>query len=183
MSALIAASRNPRFAAEVVLVLSDTPEAAGLAAARQAGVSARSLDFRGFAGREAFEAELQGQLIAGGVELVCLAGFMRVLSRKFVEQWRGRILNIHPSLLPEFRGLHTHERVLAEARSEHGCTVHHVAAELDAGPIVAQARVPVLPGDDVSALAARVLVEEHRIYPQAVDAVARALRACPPPAT
>ena len=102
---------------------------------------------------------------------------MRILSADFVVQWRGRILNIHPSLLPELRGLHTHERALAEARLEHGCTVHFVSAELDAGPIIAQARIPVLAGDDAEALAARVLVEEHRIYPQALDAVARALRA------
>ena len=116
-------------------------------------------------------------LAAAEVELVCLAGFMRILSPAFVERWRGRILNIHPSLLPDLKGLHTHERALAEGRAEHGCTVHFVTADLDAGPIVAQARVPVLPGDDADRLAARVLVEEHRIYPQALDAVARALRA------
>ncbi len=102
---------------------------------------------------------------------------MRILSAEFVERWYGRILNIHPSLLPDLRGLHTHERALAEARAEHGCTVHYVSAELDAGPTIAQARVPVLPGDDAEALAARVLVEEHRIYPLALDTVARALRA------
>jgi phosphoribosylglycinamide formyltransferase-1 len=102
---------------------------------------------------------------------------MRILSSNFVERWRGRILNIHPSLLPDLRGLHTHERALAEARREHGCTVHYVSEELDAGPIIAQARIPVLAGDDAETLAARVLVEEHRIYPQALDAVARALRA------
>ena len=109
------------------------------------------------------------------MELICLAGFMRVLSAEFVGRWAGRILNIHPSLLPDLRGLHTHERALAEGRAEHGCTVHYVSAELDAGPIIAQARVPVLPGDDVDNLAARVLVEEHRIYPLALNAVARAL--------
>ncbi len=115
-------------------------------------------------------------LAGAGVELICLAGFMRILSAAFVERWRGRILNIHPSLLPDLRGLHTHERALAEARAEHGCTVHFVTADLDAGPIVAQARVPVLPGDDPERLAGRVLIEEHRIYPQALDAVARAVR-------
>jgi phosphoribosylglycinamide formyltransferase-1 len=108
--------------------------------------------------------------------MVCLAGFMRVLSASFVEGWKGRMLNIHPSLLPNLRGLNTHERALAGGLAEHGCTVHFVTAELDAGPILARARVPVLPEDDVSALAARVLKEEHRIYPQALEAVARSLR-------
>jgi phosphoribosylglycinamide formyltransferase-1 len=176
MTALIAAACNPKFPAEVALVLSDNPSAAGLVVARQAGVTAKALDFQSFPGRDAFEAELQNQLVAAHIELVCLAGFMCILSAKFVEPWSGRILNIHPSLLPDLRGLHTHERALAEARREHGCTVHYVTAHLDAGPIIAQARVPVLPGDDVGALAARVLVEEHRIYPEALDAVARALR-------
>ena len=177
MRALIEAARSPKFLAEIVLVLSDNPDAAGLSAARELGVSAKAIDFRSLAGKRAFEAELHVNLASAGVDLVCLAGFMRILSADFVVQWRGRILNIHPSLLPELRGLHTHERALAEARREHGCTVHFVSAELDAGPIIAQARIPVLAGDDAEALAARVLVEEHRIYPQALDAVARALRA------
>ncbi len=128
-------------------------------------------------GKPAFEAALQTRLLGVQVEIVCLAGFMRVLSAAFVERWRGRMLNIHPSLLPNLRGLHTHERALAQGLAEHGCTVHLVEAELDAGPILAQARVPVLPGDDAGALAARVLKEEHRIYPEALDAVARSLRA------
>ena len=109
-------------------------------------------------------------------ELVCLAGFMRILSAGFVERWERRILNIHPSLLPDLRGLNTHERALAEGRAEHGCTVHYVSAELDAGPTIAMASVPVLPGDDPESLAARVLVEEHRIYPEALEAVARTVR-------
>ncbi len=149
MKALIAAARQPDFAAEIALVLSDKPEAAGLATAREAGVTAEAIDFRSFSGKPAFEAALDARLRAAGVELICLAGFMRILSADFVERWEGRILNIHPSLLPDLRGLHTHERALAEGRAEHGCTVHFVSAELDAGPIVAQARVPVLPGDDV----------------------------------
>ncbi len=177
MTALVAAARRPHFPAEVALVLSDRPDAAGLEAARQAGVAAEAIDFRGFAGKPAFEAALDARLRAARVELVCLAGFMRILSADFVDRWEGRILNIHPSLLPDLRGLHTHERALAEGRTEHGCTVHHVSAELDAGPIVAQARVPVLPGDDPDTLAARVLVEEHRIYPEALEAVALALGA------
>ena len=177
MSALIEAARKPEFSAQISLVLSDNPNAPGLAVAREAGVVAGAIDFRSLPGKEEFEAALHTQLVATGVELVCLAGFMRILSRDFVDRWRGRILNIHPSLLPELRGLHTHERALAELREEHGCTVHYVTAELDAGPIVAQARIPIFPRDDAEALAERVLFEEHRIYPQALDAVARALRA------
>ena len=175
MNALIMAARNPNFAAEIVLVVSDLPDAAGLLAAREGGVGAVSLDFRSLARKEAFEDELERVLRQAGVELICLAGFMRILTARFVTGWRGRILNIHPSLLPDFRGLHTHQRVLAEGRREHGCTVHYVVGKLDAGPIIAQARIPVLPSDGVPALAARVLAEEHRIYPRAVDAIARSL--------
>jgi len=177
MSALIEAARAPGFAAEVALVLSDKPAAAGLGAARAAGVAAEALDYRRFSGKPEFEAAVTAALAAADVELICLAGFMRILSAGFVERWRGRILNVHPSLLPDLKGLHTHERAIAEGRAEHGCTVHFVTADLDAGPIVAQARVPVLPDDDADGLAARVLVEEHRIYPMALEAVARALRA------
>ncbi|RBP15826.1 phosphoribosylglycinamide formyltransferase-1 [Roseiarcus fermentans] len=180
MSALIEAARHEAFPAEVALVLSDKPAAAGLAAARAAGIDAAGLDARGFAGKPAFEAAMTAALAAAEVELVCLAGFMRILSPAFVTRWRGRILNIHPSLLPDLRGLDTHERALMEGRAEHGCTVHFVTADLDAGPIVAQARVPVLPGDDAARLAARVLAEEHRIYPQALAAVAEAVRAARP---
>ncbi len=177
MKALITAARRSDFPAEIALVLSDRPRTAGLEAAREAGVAAEAIHFRLFPGKPAFEAALDARLRAAGVELVCLAGFMRILSADFVERWVGRILNIHPSLLPDLRGLHTHERALAERRAEHGCTVHHVSAELDAGPIVAQARVPVLPGDNAESLAARVLAEEHRLYPEALKAVASALRA------
>jgi phosphoribosylglycinamide formyltransferase-1 len=177
MKALIEAARGRDFPAEIALVLSDKPQAAGLEAARAAGVAVEALDTRGFAGKPEFEAAVTAALAAADIELICLAGFMRILSAAFVERWRGRILNIHPSLLPDLKGLHTHERALAEARAEHGCTVHFVTADLDAGPIVAQARVPVLRDDDPDRLAARVLVEEHRIYPQALDAVARAVRA------
>jgi phosphoribosylglycinamide formyltransferase 1 len=177
MSALIEAARHEGFPAEIALVLSDKPQAAGLAAAREAGVDARALDYRQFPGKPEFEAAMTAALVSAGVEVVCLAGFMRILSAAFVERWRGRILNVHPSLLPDLKGLHTHERALDEARAEHGCTVHFVTADLDAGPIVAQARVPVLPDDDAVKLAARVLVEEHRIYPLALGVVARAVRA------
>jgi len=177
MRALIAAARAPDFAAEIALVLSDRPGAAGLEVARKIGVAAEALDFRSYSGKAEFESALDQRLRAARVELICLAGFMRILSPAFVERWSGRILNIHPSLLPDLRGLKTHERALAEGRSGHGCTVHYVSADLDAGPVIVQARVPVLTGDDAETLAARVLIEEHRIYPLALDKVARALGA------
>jgi phosphoribosylglycinamide formyltransferase 1 len=180
MSALIEAARSPDFAAEIVLVISDRPDAPGLSVARKAGVAAEAIDFRAYPGKAAFEAALEARLRAAGTEIVCLAGFMRVLSPPFVERWKGRLLNIHPSLLPNLRGLNTHQRALAQGLSEHGCTVHFVTAELDAGPIIAQARAPILPGDDAEALAARVLKEEHRIYPEALNAVARSLSAAAP---
>ena len=176
MSALIEAARSPDFSGEIVLVLSDDPAAAGLSLARNLGVAAEAINSRAYAGKPAFEAALATRLTSASVEIVCLAGFMRVLSPSFVERWRGRMLNIHPSLLPNLRGLNTHARALAQGLSEHGCTVHLVTAEVDAGPILARARVPVLPSDDVGALAARVLEEEHRIYPQALDELARSLR-------
>ena len=177
MSALIEAARAPSFPAEIVLVLSDEPAAAGLPIARDAGVAAQAIDYRAYPAKEAFEAALDARLLAASAEIVCLAGFMRVLSPPFVGRWKGRMLNIHPSLLPNLRGLHTHQRALAQGLAEHGCTVHFVTAELDAGPIIAQARVRVIKGDDVDALAARVLKEEQRIYPEALNAVARSLRA------
>jgi phosphoribosylglycinamide formyltransferase-1 len=179
MSALIEAARAPDFAAEIVMVLSDKPGAPGLAIARKAGVASEAIDFRAFPGKAAFEAALDARLRAERAEIVCLAGFMRVLSPPLVERWKGRILNIHPSLLPNLRGLNTHERALRDGLAEHGCTVHFVTAELDGGPTIAQARVPVMPGDDAAALAARVLIEEHRIYPAALNAVARSLAAAP----
>jgi phosphoribosylglycinamide formyltransferase 1 len=180
MTALIEAAQLSDFSAEIVLVLSDVPTAPGLSLARKLGVAAEALDFRTYTGKPSFEAALETRLSAASAEIICLAGFMRVLSAPFVERWRGRLLNIHPSLLPNLRGLNTHERALAQGLAEHGCTVHLVIAELDAGPILAQARVPVLLGDDAGALAARVLKEEHRIYPQALDAVARSLRTAAP---
>ena len=183
MSALIEAARAPSFPAEIVLVLSDEPAAAGLPIARDAGVAAEPIDYRAYPGKEAFEAALNSRLFAARAEIVCLAGFMRILSPPFVERWKGRMLNIHPSLLPDLRGLNTHQRALAQGLAEHGCTVHFVTAELDAGPIIAQARVRVLKGDDANALAARVLKEERRLYPEALNAVARSLRAANAPET
>ncbi len=175
MAALIAAARTPGYPAEVVLVISNKADAAGLELARAEGVEAVALSARAFSDKEAFEAAIDARLRARGVELVCLAGYMRILGRAFVERWSGRLVNIHPSLLPDYKGLHTHERALADGRREHGCSVHLVTPELDDGPLLAQARVPILDGDDADRLAARVLAEEHRLYPAAVADLARRL--------
>jgi phosphoribosylglycinamide formyltransferase-1 len=147
-------------------VLSNDPLAGGLARAAALGVPVAVVDHRPFKGdRPAFEERLQAELARATPDIVCLAGFMRVLTGGFVGHWQGRMLNIHPSLLPKYRGLHTHARALAEGDTEHGCTVHQVTAELDDGPVLGQARVPVRPGDTADTLAARVLEQEHRLYP------------------
>ena len=172
MAALIAAARAPEFPADIALVLSNKNDAPGLALAKRAGVATAAVDPKIYAGRDEFEASMQRMLEIHRIELIALAGFMRVLGPLFVERWRGRMINIHPSLLPAYRGLHTHERALADGVAEHGCTVHFVEPEVDAGRVLAQARVPVLPGDSADTLAARVLVEEHRIYPRALAEVA-----------
>jgi phosphoribosylglycinamide formyltransferase-1 len=171
LAALIAASAQPDYPAEIALVISNRPDAAGLAYAEQAGVRTAIVDHRGCE-RRAFEAELDAALREAGTELVCLAGFMRLLTADFVEGWRDRLINIHPSLLPSFPGLDTHGRALAAGVRIHGATVHFVRPETDAGPIIAQAAVPVLPGDDAATLAERVLAVEHRLYPLALKLVA-----------
>ena len=148
------------------LVLSNKADAGGLARAAERGVPTAVVDHKPFGGdREAFQDALQAELENAAPDIVCLAGFMRVLTASFTSRWEGRMLNIHPSLLPKYRGLHTHARALEAGDAEHGCTVHEVTAELDDGPILGQATVPVLPGDTPDALAARVLVQEHRLYP------------------
>jgi phosphoribosylglycinamide formyltransferase 1 len=148
-----------------VLVVSNRPDAGGLDRARALGVPTTVVDHRDHADRAAFEAELDRALAPARPDILCLAGFMRVLTPLFVARWEGRILNIHPSLLPRYPGLHTHARALAAGDAEAGCTVHEVTAALDAGPILGQARVPVLPDDTADTLAARVLPLEHRLYP------------------
>ncbi len=172
MEALVKAAKAKDYPAEVVLVLSNRPAANGLEFAKKAGIPTTVVDHTKFNSRDAFEAEINAALKDAKVELVCLAGFMRVLNPAFVNRWRDRILNIHPSLLPSFRGLHTHERVLEAGVRFTGCTVHFVRPEMDDGPIIIQAAVPVNPGDTPESLAARVLAYEHRIYPEALRAVA-----------
>jgi phosphoribosylglycinamide formyltransferase-1 len=173
MVALIEAAKDAAYPAEIVLVASNDPAAEGLKRAAAAGIPTAIVDHRKFGkDREAFERALQAALEAHHIELVCLAGFMRLLTPWFVRQWDGRLLNIHPALLPAFKGLDTHARALAEGAKEHGATVHFVVPEMDSGPIIAQAAVPVEPGDTEQTLAARVLAVEHRIYPQALRLVA-----------
>ncbi|NHB78184.1 phosphoribosylglycinamide formyltransferase [Rhodobacter calidifons] len=151
--------------AEPVLVASNDPAAGGLAKAAALGIPTAAADHRAFPSREAFEAALSERIEAVRPDILCLAGFMRILTPGFVRRYDGRMLNIHPSLLPKYPGLHTHARALAAGDTEAGCTVHEVTADLDAGPILGQARVPILPGDTQETLAARVLTQEHRLYP------------------
>ena len=173
MAALIAAARDPAHPAEIVCVISNRADAGGLAKARDAGVPhVVVVDHKRFAGREDFERALQAELEAADVEVVALAGFMRLLTPWFIERWRDRLINIHPALLPSYKGLHTHARALADGVKIAGCTVHFVRPEMDVGPIIVQAAVPVLDDDTPDTLAARVLTQEHRIYPLALARVA-----------
>ena len=160
-----------RLGAEVRAVISNSADAGGLAFAREQGLATEVVDHRPFAARADFDAALAAAIDRHAPALVVLAGFMRILTPEFVARYEGRLLNIHPSLLPAFPGLHTHERAIAEGCRFAGATVHHVTAELDHGPIVDQAVVPILPGDTAQALAARVLTQEHRLYPRAIAQV------------
>jgi phosphoribosylglycinamide formyltransferase-1 len=172
LQALIDACAAPGFPAEIVRVISNEPEAAGLERARKAGIARQVVPHRDYPDRARFEAALDGALRDAGAELVCLAGFMRLLGDGFVAAWRDRMINIHPSLLPAFKGLHTHERALAAGAKLHGCTVHFVRPAMDEGPIIVQGAVPVLPDDTSETLAARVLALEHRAYPLALRLIA-----------
>jgi phosphoribosylglycinamide formyltransferase-1 len=171
MAALIAAAADPAYPADIALVLSNQPDAGALAAASQAGIAAVCVNHRPFGrDRAAHEAAIHAELLRHDIQTICLAGYMRLLTPFLVDAWAGQMLNIHPSLLPAFPGLHTHERALQAGAKLHGCTVHLVTEVMDDGPILAQAAVPVLPGDDADSLAARVLVQEHRLYPAALAA-------------
>jgi phosphoribosylglycinamide formyltransferase 1 len=173
MPSLIAAARNPDYPAEIALVLSNRPEAPGLRRASAEGIATAVVDHTAFGkNREAFERAVQARLETHGIDIICLAGFMRLLTPSFVSRWSGRMLNIHPALLPSFKGLHTHQRALEAGVKIHGATVHFVVPEVDSGPIIAQAAVPVLDDDTPDALAARVLAAELRLYPLALGLVA-----------
>jgi phosphoribosylglycinamide formyltransferase-1 len=172
MQALIARARDPGFPAEIALVMSNRPDAPGLASARAAGVACAAVDHKFYAGREEFERSMQALLELHRIEIICLAGFMRLLTPWFIGQWRRRMLNIHPALLPAYRGLDTHARALADGVKIHGCTAHFVVPAMDEGPIIAQAAVAVQDGDTPATLAARVLEQEHVIYPAALERLA-----------
>jgi phosphoribosylglycinamide formyltransferase 1 len=172
MRALIESARDPSFPAEIALVLSNRPEAAGLAFARANTIPCAIVDHKIYNTREAFETAMQAVLKSHRIEIICLAGFLRLLTPLFVEQWQGRLLNIHPALLPAYRGLDTHQRAMADGVKIHGCTVYFVSADMDEGPIIAQAAVAVLDADTPETLAARVLTQEHIIYPAALARVA-----------
>jgi phosphoribosylglycinamide formyltransferase-1 len=172
LQSLIDATADPDFPAEIVTVISNRAEAYGLKRAAKAGVHHEVISHRSFETADAFEDAIDETLERAGVELVCLAGFMRILSKAFITKWKNRIVNIHPSLLPSFKGLHVHERVIEAGARISGCSVHFVRAEMDAGPVIIQAAVPVLPEDTPETLAERVLQWEHKIYPQAVRYIA-----------
>jgi phosphoribosylglycinamide formyltransferase, formyltetrahydrofolate-dependent len=172
MSALITAAKAPDYPAEIVGVFSNRAAAPGLEVAAAEGIATRSLAQSGYESREAFDMAISEVLEGWGAEIVCLAGFMRILSPAFIERWQGRLINIHPSLLPLYRGLDTHARALADRVTEHGCSVHFVTTGLDEGPVILQAKVPVSPDDTAETLAARVLAEEHGLYPEALRMLA-----------
>ncbi|MBN8535013.1 MAG: phosphoribosylglycinamide formyltransferase [Rhizobiales bacterium] len=173
MAALVKAARAPDFPAEIVLVLSNRPEAAGLDFARSESIPTALVPSKAYGkDRAAFDAAMQAELERSGAEIVCLAGFMRLLTPEFCEGWAGRMINIHPALLPSFKGLDTHARALEEGVKLHGCTTHFVTPGMDEGPIILQAAVPVLDDDTEASLGARVLAEEHRIYPETLRLLA-----------
>jgi phosphoribosylglycinamide formyltransferase-1 len=173
MAALIEAAKAKDYPAEIVLVVSNRPEARGLLVARAAGIATETVDHTKFSGdRNRFEHEIQSLLEKYRIEIICLAGFMRLLTADFLERWQWRILNIHPALLPDFKGLDTHKRVIDAGVKIHGATVHFVVPQLDSGPVIAQGAINVRPGDSEEALAVRVLKVEHRIYPLALKLVA-----------
>jgi phosphoribosylglycinamide formyltransferase-1 len=172
MVSLAEAARAPAYPGEIVLVVSNRPNAPGIERARALGLKTVAIDHKTFPSREAFDEAVEAALIAEGVELVCQAGFMRIQSASFATRWLGKQLNIHPSLLPLFKGLHPHQQTLDAGVRISGCTVHFVTPELDAGPIVAQAAVPVLAGDTAATLEARILLAEHKLYPHALRLVA-----------
>ncbi|MFD2366520.1 phosphoribosylglycinamide formyltransferase [Pseudoduganella sp. GCM10020061] len=168
MEAIVRAAQAEKWPARIAAVIANKPDAGGLAFAAQHGIPTAVVSNKEFSTREAFDAELQKTIDKFAPDLVVLAGFMRILTAGFVEHYAGRMLNIHPSLLPKFPGLHTHEQALEAGETEHGATVHFVTAQLDHGPVLGQVAVPVLPGDTPDSLAARVLVEEHKLYPRVV---------------
>ena len=175
MAALVAAARDPAYPAEIVCVVSNRPGATGLEFAKAQGIATHVINHKDYATREAFDAALNDYLQAQKLDLVACAGFMRIMTPVLLGPWAGKMINIHPSLLPLYKGTHTHDRAIADGATVHGCSVHFVTAELDGGPVIAQAEVPVLAGDTAQSLSARVLAEEHKLYPKALAMVASQL--------
>lgn len=172
LQSIIDACSDKNFPAQITVVISNEPDAYGLERAKLAGIATAVIPHKAYPSRREFEQALQAEIVKHNVDLICLAGFMRVLTSEFVSQWDGKMLNIHPSLLPAYTGLHTHERVLAAGEKESGCTIHFVTPGLDEGPTIIQKRVPVLGGDTAETLAARILAEEHIAYPEAIRLIA-----------
>jgi phosphoribosylglycinamide formyltransferase 1 len=172
MRAIVEAARDPNYPCEVICVVSNRPDAAGLEYARSQNIAAQSINHKNYQTREEFDSAVNDYLKSQNLDIIVCAGFMRIMTPVLIKPWEGRMINIHPSLLPLYRGLHTHERALAAADKEGGCTVHFVTTELDDGPIIAQARVPILKDDTAETLADRVLIEEHKLYPLALAEVA-----------
>ena len=177
MAALALAAQNPEFPAEISLVISNRPKAAGLSRAKNLGIHALAIDHKNYANREGFEAALDTALRNAGIELICCAGFMRVLTPWFVERWRRRVINIHPSLLPKYKGLNTHARAIEAGDTTHGCSVHWVSSELDGGEVILQTSIDILKHDTPESLAERLLPIELDLYPAALAQVARAIKA------
>ncbi len=175
MAALVDAARAPSYPAEIICVVSNRPDAGGLEYAAQHGITAKTIDHKTFATREAFDAELNAYLQQQNLDIIACAGFMRVMSPVMIDAWAGRMINIHPSFLPHYKGTRTHERALADNAPVHGCTVHYVTHELDSGAIIAQTQVLIFEGDTVESLNARVLAQEHKLYPKALTRVCVAL--------
>lgn len=172
MLSILKACEKPDYPAKTELVFSNRPKAAGLRIAKKHGIATEVVDHKAFGTREAFEEQVSKRLSNYDIDLIVLAGFMRVLSDGFVEQWPERIINIHPSLLPKYKGLHPHERAIKDGETESGCSVHYVTPELDSGPVIGQRRVPILPGDTPEILADRILTEEHILYPEVIRRIA-----------
>ena len=175
MAALVEAARDPTYPAEIVCVVSNRPKATGLQFAQDANISTHVVDHKNYSTRESFDATLNDYLQSQNLDVIACAGFMRIMTPVLLDPWAGKMINIHPSLLPLYKGTHTHERALADGAKVHGCTIHYVTAELDSGPIIAQAEVPVLADDTPETLSDRVLAEEHNLYPKALAMVANKL--------
>ena len=177
MHALVKASRAADYPAEIVCVVSNKPDAGGLKIAANEGIATHVLNHKDYASRETFDAVLNAHLQAQNLDIIACAGFMRIMTPVLIAPWQGRMINIHPSLLPLYKGLNTHERAIADGQKFGGCSVHYVTLELDGGPVIAQTEVPILKGDTVETLSARVLVQEHMLYPAALAVVAKRLKA------